>query len=101
MPHRRTALASLTPEKNLAARDPRLAELITRVGPFTVKPVGLVRPFHTLAESIAYQQLHGKAAATIFGRVRALYPGRKWLAPDLVLATPDEKLRSAGLSGSK
>ena len=60
-----------------------------------------MRPFHTLAESIAYQQLHGKAAATIFGRVCALYPGRKWLQPELVLATPDEKLRAAGLSSSK
>jgi DNA-3-methyladenine glycosylase II len=99
MPPYRTA--PVTPEKELADRDPRLAQLIASVGPFTVKPAGLVRPFHTLAESIAYQQLHGKAAATIFGRVRALYPGRKWLKPELILATPDEKLRSAGLSGSK
>jgi DNA-3-methyladenine glycosylase II len=101
MEPRKTTFAFVAPEKNLAARDPRLAELIKRVGPFTVKPAGVVKPFHTLAESIAYQQLHGKAAATIFGRVRALYPGRKWLAPELVLATADEKFRAAGLSRSK
>lgn len=61
----------------------------------------LVRPFDSLAESIAYQQLSGKAAATIFGRVRALYPRRKWLDPKLVLATSDETLRACGLSRGK
>ena len=60
-----------------------------------------IRPFDALAESIAYQQLNGKAAATIWGRVRALYPKTKWLDPAKVLATPDEKLRGAGLSRSK
>ena len=59
------------------------------------------RPFDALAESIAYQQLSGKAAATIFGRVRALYPRRKWFSPELIIATPDEKFRAAGLSRSK
>src|SRR5450432_394672 len=91
----------LTPEQQLALRDPKLAALIAKVGPFTVRPGNLVRPFDALAESIAYQQLSGKAAATIFGRVRALYPRRKWFSPDLVLATPDEKFRTAGLSRSK
>jgi DNA-3-methyladenine glycosylase II len=92
---------SLTPEQHLAQRDRKLAALIARVGPFTVKPGKLVRPLDALAESIAYQQLSGKAAATIFGRVRALYPRRKWFSAELVLATPDEKLRAAGLSQSK
>ena len=61
----------------------------------------LARPFDALAESIAYQQLSGKAAATIWGRVRALYPRRKWLDPKAVLATPDETLRACGLSRAK
>jgi len=64
-------------------------------------PSPSIRPFEALAESIAYQQLSGKAAATIWGRVRALYPKRKRLDPKLVLATPDRKLRAAGLSRSK
>ena len=92
---------TLRPEQELSARDPRLAALIAKVGPFTVKPGELVRPFDALAESIAYQQLSGKAAATIFGRVRALYPRRKWFSPELVIATPDETFRGAGLSRSK
>jgi DNA-3-methyladenine glycosylase II len=60
-----------------------------------------LRPFDALAESIAYQQLNGKAAATIWGRVRALYPRRKYLDPKLILRTSDETLRAAGLSRSK
>ena len=91
----------VAPEEHLARRDPKLARLIRQAGPFTVRPGKLVRPFDALAESIAYQQLSGKAAATIFGRVRALYPRRKWFSPELVLATPDERLRAAGLSRSK
>ena len=87
--------------KHLAGTDPRFAALIARARPFDVVANRLVRPFDALAESIAYQQLSGKAAATIFGRVRALYPKRKWLDPELVLKTPDETLRACGLSRSK
>src|SRR5215218_10086809 len=86
---------------HLARTDPRFAALIRQARRFDVAANDLVRPFDALAESIAYQQLSGKAAATIWGRVRALYPRRKWLDPKLVLATPDEKLRACGLSGSK
>ena len=87
--------------KHLAGTDPRFAALIARAKAFDVVANKLVRPFDALAESIAYQQLSGKAAATIFGRVRALYPKRKWLDPELVLKTPDETLRACGLSRSK
>lgn len=86
---------------HLAGTDPRFAALIARARPFDVVAQPLVRPFDSLAESIAYQQLSGKAAATIFGRVRALYPKRKWLDPKLVLATKDETLRACGLSRGK
>jgi len=78
-----------------------MAELIGRSRRYNITPAILIRPFDALAESIAYQQLSGKAAATIFGRVRALYPKRKWLDPKQLLATPDEALRAAGLSRAK
>jgi len=78
-----------------------MAALIARSLRYNVKPNGLVRPFNALAESIAYQQLSGKAAATIWKRVRALYPRKKYFDPKAVLETPDEKLRGAGLSRSK
>src|SRR5881396_3226933 len=87
--------------QHLAATHPRLAALIARSRRYDIAPSLSIRPFHALAESIAYQQLSGKAAATIFGRVRALYPKRKWLDPDQILATPDETFRSAGLSRAK
>lgn len=86
---------------HLARSDPRFADLIAKSRRFDVVANELVRPFDALAESIAYQQLSGKAAATIWGRVRALYGKRKWLDPEQVLKTPDEKLRGAGLSRSK
>jgi 3-methyladenine DNA glycosylase/8-oxoguanine DNA glycosylase len=85
----------------LRGSHPRMAALIARSRRYEIKPPVSIRPFDSLAESIAYQQLNGKAAATIWSRVRALYPNRKWLDPAKVLATPDEKLRAAGLSRSK
>jgi DNA-3-methyladenine glycosylase II len=56
-------------------------------------------PFESLLESILYQQLHGKAAATIHGRVRQIYGGDP--TPQLLIETPDEVLRGAGVSGNK
>src|ERR671931_2896207 len=85
----------------LRASHPRMAELIARSRRYKITPAVSIRPFDALSESIAYQQLSGKAAATIFGRVRALYPKKKWLDPEQLLATPDEKLRAAGLSRAK
>ena len=78
-----------------------MADLIARSRRYNITPAVSIRPFDALAESIAYQQLSGKAASTIFGRVRALYPKRKWLDPGQLLATPDETLRAAGLSRAK
>ncbi len=86
---------------HISRSDPRMAALLATVRAFDVRPQLLVRPFDALAESIAYQQLSGKAAATIWGRVKALFPRRKWLDPKQILATPDETFRAAGLSGSK
>jgi DNA-3-methyladenine glycosylase II len=87
--------------RHLSATDPRLAALIARSRRYDIVPLLPIRPFDALAESIAYQQLNGKAAATIWSRVRALYPRRKYLNPKLVLATPDAQLRGAGLSRNK
>lgn len=85
---------------HLSAADRKLATLIERAGPFTLRLGHTGTPFTSLLESIIYQQLHGKAAATIHQRVRALY-GDDDPAPDLLLATPDDRLRGAGLSGNK
>ena len=84
---------------HLRARDPTLGALIERAGPFTLKLDGLPSPFESLLESILYQQLHGKAAATIHRRVREYYGGDP--SPKALLDTPDEVLRAAGVSGNK
>src|SRR4029453_16181758 len=87
--------------RHISKSHPHMARLIRRSRRYEIRPTISIRPLDALAESIAYQQLNGKAAATIWGRVRALYPKAKWLDPVKVLATPDEKLRAAGLSRSK
>src|SRR3954468_20239694 len=84
----------------LSRADKTLARLIKKVGPCTLKPQRST-PFQSLVRSVAYQQLNGAAAATILGRVKALYPGRRFPTPEDLLATPDERLRGAGLSRAK
>jgi len=86
---------------HLTRSDRVLRRLIREVGPCTLKPKNHRTPFRALVESITYQQLNGTAAATIFGRVKALYPGRGFPRPEDLLATPDEQLRAAGLSRAK
>jgi 3-methyladenine DNA glycosylase/8-oxoguanine DNA glycosylase len=78
-----------------------MSKLVARSRRYNISPAISIRPFDALAESIAYQQLNGKAAATIWNRVRALYPKTKWLDPAKILATPDDALRAAGLSRAK
>ena len=88
--------------QHLRASDPGLARLIDATGPFRLRQQKTSSVFGALAEAIVYQQLTGKAAATIFARVCALFPHtRDGLVARRVLRTSDEKLRGAGLSRSK
>src|SRR5271154_4568965 len=87
--------------KHLSRADRTLGKLIRRVGPCRWKPKRRRSPFEALLQSVAYQQLNGTAAATILGRVKALYPGKPFPSPADLLATPDQRLRGAGLSRSK
>jgi DNA-3-methyladenine glycosylase II len=84
---------------HLKARDARLGTLIDRVGDFALRLDPAPSPFESLLESILYQQLHGKAAATIHRRVREYFGGDP--APRALIDTPDEILRAAGVSGNK
>jgi methylated-DNA-[protein]-cysteine S-methyltransferase len=85
---------------HLTGRDARLGRIIAQVGPPRIRLTETQSTFEALAESIVYQQLTGKAAATIHGRLRALFP-RKRLKPEALLAQKDEALRGAGLSRGK
>lgn len=85
----------------LSSRDRALGAVIERVGGSGFPPHAGASSFEALAHSIVFQQLSGKAAATIFGRFRALYPERAFPAPSRVLETPHTLMRSAGLSEAK
>jgi DNA-3-methyladenine glycosylase II len=93
----------------LSAADPKLGKLIERAGPFTLRVASSQSPFEALVESIIYQQLHGKAAATIHRRMiesfgDPLFPNDA-LPPhptaQQLLDCPNEQLRAAGLSQNK
>src|ERR1700752_493487 len=87
---------------HLRASDAALARLIDRVGPFGMELKSASSLFDVLAEAIVYQQLHARAAASIYARVRALIPHTRGIAAARELArVSDEDLRPAGLSRSK
>src|SRR5438874_9327682 len=71
--------------RHLSDADSRLGELIERAGPFRLEPEPTQSLFAALLESIVYQQLSGKAAATILGRVCALYHPRRFPRPADIL----------------
>jgi methylated-DNA-[protein]-cysteine S-methyltransferase len=85
----------------LREADPKLAKLMDRVGPFRMQLQRTPSIFGALAEAIVFQQLNGKAAATIFARLCALFPHAGGLTPERILRASDERLRSAGLSNNK
>jgi O-6-methylguanine DNA methyltransferase len=85
---------------HLRASDGGLARIIDEIGPFRMQLRPAASIFAALAEAIVYQQLNGKAAATIFARVCALFP-RSTPTAARILRMPEERLRGAGLSRSK
>lgn len=86
--------------RHLCAADKTLARLIKKVGPFKLTPKRR-QPFQALVSAVTHQQLNGTAAMTILKRVLAIYPGKRFPTPEDLLATPDERLRAAGLSRAK
>lgn len=96
----------LTYDPDLARRhlsdvDSQLGALITRVGEFTLRPEPTQSLFSALMRSIVYQQLSGKAAATILGRATRVCGPRRFPTPRQLLSVPTERLREAGLSAAK
>jgi DNA-3-methyladenine glycosylase II len=86
---------------HLSACDENLAELIANTVPFQTDSDQLQSPYEALLESIAYQSISGKAAATIFARIKALSSNGRPPSPQEMLKLPKAKLRKAGLSGAK
>jgi DNA-3-methyladenine glycosylase II len=84
--------------RQLAARDPVLARLVTEAG-LPSFPVPAETHFATLVRAITYQQLAGNAARAIHGRLIAALGDQ--VLPERLLALSDDELRGAGLSGNK
>ena len=93
----RTTLRTAIDE--VASRDPVLAELVARVGPITHRPRDPDGPFGALVRAIVFQQLAGRAAQAIYGRLQATVGDT--LTPETLTAASDAALRAAGLSANK
>jgi DNA-3-methyladenine glycosylase II len=87
--------------RELCRIDRHLARVIRKVGSFPTKKQKPQPPFESLLRAIVYQQLAGAAAATIFGRVKALGSDGHCPSPEEILRATKAKLRRAGLSRQK
>lgn len=85
----------------LAAKDERLAPLIKETQEFRVEKGAAESPYEVLVEAITHQSISGKAAATIFGRVKALGSNGRIPSPEEMRKLRKPALRKAGLSGAK
>jgi DNA-3-methyladenine glycosylase II len=93
----RVSLAAATAE--VATSDSVLANLIALAGPLRQRPRDPDGHFGALVRAIVYQQLAGRAAQAIHGRVRAAVGDA--MTPEALAAVSDDALRAAGLSGNK
>ncbi|MFI5241353.1 MAG: DNA-3-methyladenine glycosylase family protein, partial [Microgenomates group bacterium] len=80
-------------------KDKYIAPLIKKWGTCTIKPIAKKLYFEDLIDAITSQQLSGKAAKTIFNRVKESLSGK--ITPEAVLAKKDQQLRDCGLSWAK
>lgn len=87
---------------HLARRDRKLARWMDRIGPIAADPRWRkpFDPVDALARAILYQQLSGKAAATIVGRVEAAIGSDRFHC-DTLARIDDAGLRACGVSGNK
>lgn len=85
----------------LSENDACLKRLIAELPAFEIDLKEAVSPYEALLEAIAYQSISGKAAATIFGRVKALSGGDRVPTPQQMLKLRTPALRKAGLSNAK
>ncbi|HKF26111.1 MAG TPA: DNA-3-methyladenine glycosylase [Candidatus Acidoferrum sp.] len=84
--------------RHLRSRDPVLAKVIDRVGPGQIE--FRAPSFETLVRSIVFQQLSGKVARVIYGRLEAAMPGRQ-VTPHGILKLRPDRMRRLGLSRQK
>ncbi|MCU0696766.1 MAG: DNA-3-methyladenine glycosylase 2 family protein [Myxococcaceae bacterium] len=88
-------------EAAVVRADRRFARIVERAGPCRLERATHFRPFEALLTSITHQQLSGKAAETILGRVKERLAGGRFPTPEQVRAARMPVLRACGLSGNK
>lgn len=88
-------------ERHLATVCKRFAQVVPEHEPYPARFEKNRDPYRALVRAVVFQQLSGKAAATIHGRLLALYPGKAHPEPEDLLNAPFETLRGAGLSRQK
>jgi DNA-3-methyladenine glycosylase II len=87
--------------QHLCAGDENLRLLVAETVPFALKEDGIESPYEALLEAITHQSISGKAAATIFGRIKALGSNGRVPTPQEILKLRKPALRKAGLSNAK
>jgi DNA-3-methyladenine glycosylase II len=87
--------------QHLAAIDSDWAALILGVGDCTHQPKPEREPYEALVRTVAYQQIHARAAEAILGRLLALHPQGLWPTPETLLVMDDATLRACGFSARK
>lgn len=90
-----------TAERHLVTADPRFDDIVKRAGPCQLVRASRFRPFDSLLSAITHQQLSGKAAQTILGRVKARLADGAFPSPEQVKAARADTLRRCGLSRAK
>lgn len=85
----------------LAGIDEDWTKLIEQVGAYKLQLRSQREPYEALVRAIAYQQLHGRAAEAILGRLVALFPESSFPTPQDILALDETAFRSCGFSAAK
>ena len=86
---------------HLTKADKKLAKLIKQVGDMSLQVNRGRSPYEALVESVIYQQLSGKAAASILKKFKSLFPKKRFPKPEDIVKADIPFLRSAGLSNAK
>jgi DNA-3-methyladenine glycosylase II len=87
--------------EHIARADKRMARIIAKTGAFRFQLDQCDSVYESLLEAIVYQSISGKAAATIYARIKALGSNGLCPTPAEILAISDQRLREAGLSFAK
>jgi 3-methyladenine DNA glycosylase/8-oxoguanine DNA glycosylase len=87
--------------EHLTRTDKRMARIIAKTGAFRFQLDQCASVYESLLEAIVYQSISGKAAATIYARIKALGSNGNCPTPAEILGISNQKLREAGLSGAK